>query len=136
VSLDAAASRKRTLYSEVSRRELNKTLMLFDYPDANVHAARRSSSTTPTQKLFVMNSPFVIEQARELAKRLQESAGDDGARIRLAYALLFAREPEKSELAMATDFLRQTASNTDAGMSGWEQLCQALLATNEMLYVD
>jgi hypothetical protein len=83
-----------------------------------------------------MNSPFVIEQARELAKRLQESAGDDGARVRLAYALLFAREPLKSELTMAKDFLRQTASDTGAGMSGWEHLCQALLATNEMLYVD
>jgi hypothetical protein len=133
-NIDTATVQKRTLYAQVSRRELNKTLMLFDYPDANVHAARRSASTTPTQKLFVMNSPFVIEQARQLARRLQQSAGDDGSRIRLAYELLFAREPGDDEVVLAKEFLQGTAP--DAGMSGWEQLSQALLATNEMLYVD
>ncbi|MCB1276368.1 DUF1549 and DUF1553 domain-containing protein [Prosthecobacter sp.] len=133
LDVDAADHHKRTLYSKVSRRELNKTLMLFDYPDANVHAARRSSSTTPTQKLFVMNSPFIIAEARSLAARLQKLPDDD-ARIRQAYALLFAREPEADELALARDYLQQTAA--DSNMTAWEQLSQALLATNEMLYVD
>ena len=134
LEVDAEDHHKRTLYSKVSRRELNKTLMLFDYPDANVHAARRSSSTTPTQKLFVMNSPFIIAQARSLAARLQELPSDDAARIRHAYALLFTREPAADEVSLALEFLQQTA--TDTNMSGWEQLSQALLATNEMLYVD
>ncbi len=132
-SLDAPTHHKRTIYSQVSRRELNKTLMLFDYPDANVHAARRNSSTTPTQKLFVMNSPFIIEQAKKLAERLQQSGNDDTARIRHAYELLFAREPETEELAIAHEFLKQPA---DSALTAWEQLAQALLATNEMLYVD
>jgi hypothetical protein len=133
LSLDATTHHKRTIYSQVSRRELNKTLMLFDYPDANVHAARRSSSTTPTQKLFVMNSPFIIEQSKKLAQRLQLSASDDASRIRHAYELLFAREPEAEELAIAQEFLKQPA---ESALTAWEQLAQALLATNEMLYVD
>lgn len=132
-SLDAPTHHKRTIYSQVSRRELNKTLMLFDYPDANVHAARRSTSTTPTQKLFVMNSPFIIEQSKKLAQRLQQSGSDEASRIRHAYELLFAREPEAEELAVALEFLKQPA---DSALSAWEQLAQALLATNEMLYVD
>ena len=132
-SLDALTHHKRTIYSQVSRRELNKTLMLFDYPDANVHAARRSSSTTPTQKLFVMNSPFIIEQSKKLAQRLQQSASDDASRIRHAYELLFVREPEAEELAIAQEFLKQPA---ESALTAWEQLAQALLATNEMLYVD
>lgn len=134
LDLDAPEHRKRTVYSKVSRRELNKTLMLFDYPDANVHAARRSVSTTPMQKLFVMNSPFMIGQAEALARRLQQSVGNDAARIRLAYELLFARAPEAGELSLAHKFLQQAAG--DSGMTGWEQFAQALLATNEMLYVD
>jgi hypothetical protein len=132
-SLDAPTHHKRTIYSQVSRRELNKTLMLFDYPDANVHAARRSSSTTPTQKLFVMNSPFIIEQSKKLAHRLQQSASDDPSRIRHAYELLFTREPKAEELAIALEFLKQPS---DSALTAWEQLAQALLATNEMLYVD
>ncbi|MCF7784596.1 MAG: DUF1549 and DUF1553 domain-containing protein [Prosthecobacter sp.] len=134
LDLSAADHHKRTLYSKVSRRELNKTLMLFDYPDANVHAARRSSSTTPTQKLFLMNSAFMIGQARALAQRIQLSAADDTTRIRHTYALLFAREPLAEELAVAQAFLQETPS--DNALTGWEQLAQALLATNEMLYVD
>ena len=132
-NLDATTHHKRTIYSQVSRRELNKTLMLFDYPDANVHAARRSSSTTPTQKLFVMNSPFIIEQSKKLAQRLQQSASDDASRIRHANELLFAREPEAEELAVALEFLKQPA---DSALTAWEQLAQALLATNEMMFVD
>jgi len=132
-SLDAPTHHKRTIYSQVSRRELNKTLMLFDYPDANVHAARRSISTTPTQKLFVMNSPFIIEQAKKLAQRLQQSGSEDASRIRHAYELLFAREPEAEELTIAQEFLKQPA---ESDLTAWEQFAQALLATNEMLYVD
>jgi hypothetical protein len=65
---------------------------------------------------------------------LQKEASDDEGRIRKAYALLFAREPLGEEVALAKDFLKQTGSDT--GMNAWEQLSQALLATNEMLYVD
>jgi hypothetical protein len=132
-SLDAPTHHKRTIYSQVSRRELNKTLMLFDYPDANVHAARRSNSTTPTQKLFVMNSPFMIEQSKQLAQRLRQSGSDDASRIRHAYELLFAREPEAEELAIAHEFLKQPA---ESALTAWEQLAQVLLATNEMAWVD
>ncbi len=133
LEIDAATHHKRTLYSKVSRRELNKTLMLFDYPDANVHAASRSESTTPTQKLYVMNSPFMIEQSKKLAQRLQQSASDDPTRIRFAYELLFARQADAEEFAIALEYLKQPA---ESGMSAWEQLVQALLATNEMIWLD
>ncbi len=35
--------------------------MQFDYPDANVHAEKRSVTITPMQKLFMLNSPFMVE---------------------------------------------------------------------------
>ena len=133
--INDAENHRRTVYAKVSRRELNKTLMLFDYPDANVHAARRSTSITPTQKLFVMNSPFVLAQAKSLASRLEQmKAADDAARIRFAYELLFSRQPELEELSMAQDFIAHTAPNK--ALSPWDQFAQALLTTNEMMYVD
>jgi hypothetical protein len=75
----------------------------------------------------------MIEQAKQLAQRLQRHAADDPTRIRHAYDLLFAREPLAEELALAQSFLQQPA---EAGLSTWEQFAQALLATNEMSYVD
>lgn len=134
--LDAKGNERRTVYSRISRRELNKTLMVFDYPDANVHAARRNVSTTPTQKLFVLNSPFMLAQSKALAQRLQQcGATDDTARVAYAYRLIFSREPEPRETASALRYLH-AQDNVSAGVDPWAPFAQALLATNEMMYVD
>ena len=47
-------------------------LAMFDFPDPNVHAARRIETTTALQKLFNMNSPFMIAQSKQLAKRIED----------------------------------------------------------------
>lgn len=128
------ANRRRTLYARVSRLKLNDVLMQFDYPDANVHAEKRAVTTTPMQKLYVLNSPFALDQAKALAARLtadpQES---DEARIRRAYQLLYSREALPEEASLGASFLRGSESE---GMPRWERYAQVLLAANEMLYID
>ena len=130
IDVDDPGQSKRTVYSKVSRRELNKTLMLFDYPDANVHAERRSSSTTPTQKLFVMNSPFMLAQSKALAQRLSAMpVKSESERVVAAFELLYARQPMEHEVDFCLEYLKETGGK-------WVRLAQALMATNEMLYVD
>jgi hypothetical protein len=86
--LDELSNHRRTVYARVSRLKLNDLLMQFDYPDANVHAEKRSSTTTATQKLFVLNSPFMLKRAKALAARVHASAADtDEARVGFAYRL-------------------------------------------------
>jgi hypothetical protein len=133
LELDDPQNLRRTVYARISRLQLNDLLMQYDYPDANVHAEKRSATVTPTQKLFVLNSPFMLAQAKALATRLADAAPDDAGRVREAYRLLFARQPEREELKLALDFL---ARPTEAAMTRWEQYAQMLLASNEMLYVD
>ena len=60
LELDDPANHRRTVHARISRLKLNDLLMQFDYPDANVHAEQRSVSTTATQKLFMLNSPFML----------------------------------------------------------------------------
>lgn len=134
LELDDPANDRRTVHARISRLKLNDMLMQFDYPDANVHAEKRSVSTTAVQKLFLLNSPFMIAQASALAARLTaDPAEDDPRRVRRAYRLLFGRDPEKVETRLALEFL----ARPDApGMSRWEQYAQLLLASNELLYVD
>jgi hypothetical protein len=134
LELDDPANHRRTVYGRISRLKLDDLLMQFDYPDANVHAEKRSVSTTATQKLFMLNSPFVLAQAKALAKRVT-AASDSSmeSRIEGAYALLFSRPPSPREVDLAVAFLRKP----DGGeMTRWEQYAQLLLITNEMLYVD
>jgi hypothetical protein len=134
LELDDPANMRRTVYARVSRLQLNDLLMQYDYPDANVHAEKRSTTVTPTQKLFVLNSPFALGQAKALAAKLTaDDKATDKQRIEQAYQLLFARAPQREEVKLALSFL---ASPSQGGLSKWEQYAQMLLASNEMLYVD
>src|SRR5205807_2616485 len=106
LELDDPMNRRRTVYARISRLKLNDLLMQFDYPDANIHAEKRSVTTTPTQKLFMLNNPFMLAQARALAARLTlKPAQSEKQRIEQAYRLLFSRAPERLELTLAMDFL-------------------------------
>ena len=59
---------RRTLYSTVSRRDPDKTLMAFDFPDANVTSERRNVTTLPQQQLFVLNSEFMSRSAEAVRR--------------------------------------------------------------------
>lgn len=132
--VDSPTNHLRTVYAHISRFKLNDLLMQFDYPDANVHAEKRSTTTTALQKLFVLNSPFMIHRAKALNNRLIRDAGDDIThRVARAYQLLYSRSPEPEETALATAFLEKPATGT---MTRWEQYSHLLLASNEMFYVD
>lgn len=128
------ANVRRTLYARISRLKLNDLLMLFDYPDANVHAEKRATTTTPMQKLFLMNSPLMGEMAKGLAARVQSAGGTtDEQRVRYAYQLLYGREPLPEESRLGLAFLGRPEAE---GMPRWERYAQVLLVANEMLYLD
>jgi hypothetical protein len=128
--------RRRTLYSEASRLELNKMLAMFDFPDPNIHADERVQTTTPLQKMFVLNSPFMVRQAEGLAERLlsEVPAGDDcqSERIDRAYRLLYGREPADAERKLGLAFVGSDAES----IGRWREYAHVLLASNEMLFVD
>jgi hypothetical protein len=131
--LDDVKNVDRTVCARVSRLRLNDMLALFDYPDANVHSEKRSVTTTPTQKLFMLNSPFILARAKALAARLTGLSGDNTARVRSAYRILFGRYPTTAEVKPALAFLNGPSA---PGMTRLEQYAQVLLASNEMLFVD
>ncbi len=126
---------RRTLYGAISRHELNSLLRLFDFPDPNLTADERPTTTVPLQQLFVLNSEFMVQNAKALAKRLTSAAPLDAARIQYAYVCLYGRPPSERETNLGLAFL---GADSAAGekLTKWEQYAQALLAANEFLYVD
>ena len=123
------------MYAKISRHELDGLLRLFDFPDANVTADRRTVTTVPQQQLFALNSEFMVNQAKAFAARVDKMGATDEARVAAAYRLAFNRAPDTEEAALALSFLRQP-STTDDRLTRWQQYAQALLASNEMMYVD
>ncbi len=59
------------------------------------------------QALYLLNSPFVHEQAARMAGRLIDREPDLGARIRLAYLMAYVRPPTAAESGRASAFLER-----------------------------
>jgi len=136
LELDDPKNFRRTLYARVSRLQLNAVLMAMDYPDANVHAEKRATTTTAMQKLFQMNSEFMTARAKPLAAKFAH----DDRRVTKLYETLFNRAPDDDEMKLAQTFLANERIPVDASdaheLSRWEQYAQALLMSNELMYVD
>ena len=133
IQASKATEVRRTLYSSISRFQLDPLLVLFDFPDPNAHSERRSLTTTPLQKLFAMNSDFMLRQAEQLVDRLMNldvSTNED--RIRNAYASIYSRNPDQEELQLGMDFLKEGSE----GKRQWTKYLQTLLASNELLIMD
>ena len=112
-------SRQRSVYLMTQRIQRHPFLALFDGADPNVSTSERSSTTTPTQALFMMNDPFVHEQSTLIARRLLSERGDDAARLQLLYELAYARPPREQEAQAGVEFLARYASGLQtAGVPG------------------
>jgi hypothetical protein len=134
------ANRRRTIYGAVSRHNLTGLLRLFDFPDANLTSEKRPVTIVPLQQLFVLNSDFMIERARELSRELASAARDDRERIRLAIRRLYGRPAHDWEIELGMEFLSapDDAASGEAkpGLRRWEQYAQVLLGANEFTFVD
>ena len=141
IDLASASNRRRTVYAAVSRHDLDGLLRLFDFPDPNLTSDKRSVTTVPLQQLFVLNSEFMVRQAKALAALSNANQGEpEESRVRRAFLRLYARPATDREVRAATEFLsgddESPGSRDDHPLSRWEQLAQVLLAANEFLYVD
>ena len=138
-NLGEASAKRRTVYAKISRHDLNATLRMFDFPDANITSEKRTETTVPQQQLFVLNSTFVVESAKALAARVQKDAKAEPERVARLFALAVGRPATTEESAVALDFLKGTDPAADQAavkLSRWERLSQAVLAGNEFMYVD
>ncbi|MBM84135.1 MAG: hypothetical protein CMJ78_26575 [Planctomycetaceae bacterium] len=125
-------TRRRSVYLPVVRgAALHEMLQLFDFGDPNSISAHRDTTTVAPQALFMLNSPFVIEQAQHLATRLlRHDDIDVESRICLAYQITLSRLPTDVEKDRAAQFINPTEPND------WRLFCQMLLCLNEFAYVE
>ena len=101
-------STRRTLYGMVDRRNLPEVFNQFDFANPDITTGKRYETIVPQQALFMMNSPLVVEQARNLVNR-QDFQDTVGAvdRIKLLYDLVYQREPTAVEVELGLNFLRE-----------------------------
>ena len=137
-------STHRSVYLMTQRLVKHPYLAIFDGPDANMSTESRPRSTVPLQALYLMNNPFVQEQAAGLARRLIAASCDTTHRIEMAYQLAWSRLPTPDERDRANEFLRMShTALVSAGVAAdsrereaWTILAKVMLTANEFLYID
>jgi hypothetical protein len=130
LQLASPANRRRTIYGTVARTKTDMMLSVFDFPNPNQTAEERAVTVGPLQRLFFLNSDFMLQCSKTLAERLHRDAPEsDTARIERAYALLFARKPSRDEVQLGLDYLKQ-------GPRAWPLYAQALMASAEFSSVN
>jgi hypothetical protein len=137
---DGSRSTHRSVYMPILRDQVPEVLSLFDFPDASLPSGERSVTTVPSQSLYLMNNPFVIQQAQTAADLILRSGSDEGYRIEQAYLRFYSRPPTEKETKAAKEFLTKYVevgkkrSPEQQARSAWAALCQALFASADFLY--
>jgi hypothetical protein len=135
-------SSRRTVYGFIDRQNLPGLFRTFDFASPDTSTPQRYATTVPQQALFLMNSPFVIEQARHLLQRsdVAEQTKHE-AKIKRMYQLAYGRAADANEIAVGLRFLAEARKSDDvkratSPLSAWEQFAQVLLLSNEFAFVD
>ena len=67
-------SRRRSMYGYIDRQNLPGLFRTFDLATPDATSPMRHTTTVPQQALYLMNSPFVVEQAQRFVKRPEIAA--------------------------------------------------------------
>jgi len=122
----------RSVYLPIVRSAEPEMLRTFDLPDPELVVGDRSVTNVPSQSLFLMNSPFVVEQSKSLASQVLAAADDDGGRVDAAYRMAFCRAATPDERAAIDKYLSRSSDKEKQ----WAEICQTLLASAEFRYVE
>jgi hypothetical protein len=125
-----ATDTHRTVYLSIVRDGLPEMLTLFDFPDPSLIIGERATTTVPAQALFLMNNPFVVQQAQAMGDRLLASGDNGSSLLTQAYLLCYSRPPSSQELRTAQKFIDDYGRNHERRAT-WTALCQALFASAE-----
>jgi hypothetical protein len=129
-------AKRRAVYGLIDRQNLPGLFRTFDFANPDVSNQGRFTTTVPQQALFMLNSPFVIEQARALVAREEvKQAATPEEKIRALQSLVWLRPAEREEIQLARKFIASQPEQ-DARLSPLEKYAQVLLLSNELMFVD
>lgn len=128
VTPDPAEHTRRSIYMLVRRTFQQPMAEAFDTPDGVQSCPRRNESTTAPQSLALLNSRFMVEQAKVLGATLGTVDG--------AWERVLDRKPTETERAAGLKFIGKQTALAGSKSAAMAELARALLNMNEFLYVD
>ena len=102
-------STRRTIYGYIDRLNLPEVYNQFDFANPDNTMGKRYETIVPQQSLFLMNSPLVIEQAKNLVDRPDfKSLTNEEDQVSLLYELIYQREPRPVEVQLGLEFVHNS----------------------------
>ena len=158
-------STRRTVYGFIERQNLPGLFRTFDFASPDTTSPQRFSTTVPQQALFLMNSPFVVQQAKSLLERPEVKAmGSEAEKLRKMFQIAYQRWPDPDEIKLIQQFIEHQeassrgpetgkasapggasgaqldakgpAKEKSKALSAWEKYAQVLLLSNELVFLD
>jgi hypothetical protein len=137
---------RRSVYVPAFRNSMLPLFEAFDFANPNLVTGDRNTSTLPTQALFLMNDPEVIQSSTIMADKLLAMPRiEDVERIRVAYLSTIGRKPTPAEIQAVEEYLWQEIAERsgDSALSddkirrgAWARFCHALFASLDFRYVE
>jgi hypothetical protein len=124
---DGPNAGRRSIYRFVVRSVPDPFMDSFDCADANQLTPKRNTTLTALQSLSLLNNPFMVRQAQNLAGRARAKTSLVADQIRAACRWTWGRSPSTDELRDWSAYVRE---------HGLENFCRLLLNSNEFMFVD
>ena len=133
-------STRRSIYARIERQNLPPVFRTFDFASPDVHSPKRPETTVPQQALFILNNKLIQDQSTAIANSQRfNQLTEHSDKITLLYQEILSRNPSNEELQDSADFIVSTQKQnkgTNTNYPAWDQLAQALLSTNEFIFID
>ncbi len=118
----APFAKRRAVYGYVDRQNLPGIFRTFDFASPDATNPQRYSTSVPQQALFMLNNPFVVEQARSLVGKPEFApANTPGeAQVQALYSQIYARPAESAEVGAALHFLQSQNEQRNERLGEWQ----------------
>jgi len=126
----------RSVFVPSFRNSMLDLFEVFDGANPNLVSGMRTRSTRPAQALYMLNSPFVMQQAQLATSKFLKSAAFDAEyvemNIRNVWRIGISREPTLEEAEVVRSIVAEPADSEAA----WTEVFHAMFASVDFRYLE
>ena len=142
----SSRANRRSVYVQVRRTRPLAVLETLDTPSLAPNCVSRNNSNVAPQALMLMNSQFAIRYSKRLANRVTQEKNSLTEQVARIWELCYCRPITESQSSKLVEFVKKqqvTIKNSNSKLTPEQtqhlalaNVCQALMSSNEFLYVD
>ena len=116
---------RRSLYTFWKRTLPPPSMVIFDAPNRDLCEVRRQNTNTPLQALALQNDVQVLESARVLASKINDTTADDDEAVKLLFNSILLRDPSENELDVLSEYYKEYLINFKENIENADKLLAA-----------